>query len=109
VKSERPLTPLKQAHRDVHQDCKGESRRTLSGKVQYPVREAFKEVAVQKLRELRDDLAREGFSDVSIHHLVDRICVGDESLIIVVLGTRRKFVFPVLEEAVERVKKEIPI
>ncbi len=81
-----------------------------SGKVQYLEYEAFKEVAVQKLHELRDDLAkREGIVDVSIHHVVDRVGVGDESLIIVVLGTRRKFVFPVLEEAVERVNKEIPI
>ena len=39
----------------------------------------------------------------------DTLAVGDESLIVVVLGTRRKFAFPVLEEAVERVKKEIPI
>ena len=81
-----------------------------SGKVQYLEYEAFKEVAVQKLHELRDDLAkREGIVDVSIHHVVDRVGVGDERLIIVVLGTRRKFVFPILEEAVERVKKEIPI
>ena len=79
-------------------------------KVQYLEYEAFEEVAVQKLKELRDDLAsREGIVDVSIHHVVDRLGVGDESLIVVVLGTRRKFVFPVLEEAVERVKKEIPI
>ena len=79
-------------------------------KVQYLEYEAFEEVAVQKLKELRDDLAsREGIVDVSIHHVVDRLGVGDESLIVVVLGTRRKFVFPVLEEAVECVKKEIPI
>ena len=79
-------------------------------KVQYLEYEAFEEVAVQKLRELRDDLAkREGIVDVSIHHVIDKLGVGDESLIVAVLGTRRKFVFPVLEEAVERVKKEVPI
>ena len=45
--------------------------------------------------ELRDDLAkREGIVDVSIHHVVDRLGVGDESLIIVVLGTRRSSFFP---------------
>jgi molybdopterin synthase catalytic subunit len=79
-------------------------------KVQRLEYEAFEEVAIQKLQELRNDLAnREGIVDVSIHHVVDRLGVGDESLIIAVLGTRRRFVFPVLEEAVERVKKEIPI
>lgn len=79
-------------------------------KVRYLEYEAFEEVAVKKLRELRDDLMkREGIVDVSIHHVIDRLGVGDESLIIAVLGTRRRFIFPVLEEAVERVKKEAPI
>ena len=41
--------------------------------------------------------------------MVDRLGVGDESLIFVVLGARRKFAFPVLEEAAECVKKEISI
>jgi len=81
-----------------------------NSKVRYLEYEAFEEVAIQKLQELREDLTkREGIVDVSIHHVVDRLGVGDESLIIVVLGTRRRFVFPVLEEAVERVKKEVPI
>jgi len=81
-----------------------------SSKVRYLEYEAFEEVATQKLQELRDDLTkREGIVDVSIHHVVDRLGVGDVSLIIAVLGTRRRFVFPVLEEAVERVKKEVPI
>jgi len=81
-----------------------------SSKVRYLEYEAFEEVATQKLQELRDDLTkREGIVDVSIHHVVDRLGVGDVSLIIAVLGTRRRFVFPILEEAVERVKKEVPI
>jgi molybdopterin synthase catalytic subunit len=81
-----------------------------NSKVRYLEYEAFEEVTIQKLKELRDDLTkREGIVDVSIHHVVDRLGVGDESLIIAVLGTRRRFVFPVLEEAVERVKKEVPI
>ncbi len=81
-----------------------------SGKVRYLEYETFEEVATQKLQELRDDLTkREGIVDVSIHHVVDRLGVGDVSLIIAVLGTRRRFVFPVLEEVVERVKREVPI
>ena len=81
-----------------------------SGKVRYLEYEAFEEVAVQRLQELRDDLVkREGIVDVSIHHVVDRLGVGDESLIIAVLGIRRRHVFPILEEAVERVKEEVPI
>ena len=79
-------------------------------KVQYLEYEAFEESAVQELEELRNDLVkREGIVDVSIHHVVDRVNVGEVSLIVAVLGTRRRFVFPVLEEAVERVKREVPI
>jgi molybdopterin synthase catalytic subunit len=79
-------------------------------RVRYLEYEAFEDVAIQKLQELRNDLAnRDGIVDVSIHHVVDRLEVGNESLIVAVLGTRRKFVFPVLQEAVERVKKEVPI
>jgi len=81
-----------------------------SSKVRYLEYEAFEEVATQKLQELRGELMKkEGIVDVSIHHVVDRLEVGDVSLIIAVLGIRRRFVFPVLEEAVERVKKEVPI
>ena len=79
-------------------------------KVRYLEYEAFKEVAVQKLQELRTDLVkREGIVDVSIHHVVDRLQVGEDSLIVAVLGARRRSVFPVLEEAVERVKQDVPI
>jgi len=79
-------------------------------KVQHLEYEAFEEVAIKKLQELRNDLmSKEGIVDISIHHVVDRVRVGQESLIVAVLGTRRRFVFPVLEEAVERVKKEVPI
>jgi len=84
--------------------------RHSESKVQYLEYEAFKEVAIQKLQELRNDLVkREGIMDVSIHHVVDRVKVGEVSLIVAVLGARRRFVFPVLEEAVERVKREVPI
>jgi len=90
----------------VREDPVGHS----AGRVRFLEYEAFEEVAIHKLQELRDDLAkREGIVDISIHHVVDRLQVGEESMIVAVLGTHRRFAFPVLEEAVERVKKEIPI
>jgi len=90
----------------VREDPVGSS----GGKVRYLEYEAFEEAARIKLHELRNDLVRkEGIVDVSIHHVVDRVGVGEESLIVAVLGTRRRFVFPVLQEAVERVKEEVPI
>lgn len=80
------------------------------GKVRYLEYEAFEEVARTRLDELRNDLMKkEGVVDVSIHHVVDRLGVGEDSLIVAVLGTHRRFVFPVLQEAVERVKEEVPI
>ena len=83
---------------------------SAGGKVRYLEYEAFEEAARIKLHELRNELIKkEGIVDVSIHHVVDRVGVGEESLIVVVLGTRRRFVFPVLQEAVERVKEEVPI
>ncbi len=90
----------------VREDPVGHSK----SKVRYLEYEAFKEVAIQKLQELRNDLLkREGVVDASIHHVVDRLHVGEESLIVAVMGTHRRFVFPVLEEAVERIKKDVPI
>jgi molybdopterin synthase catalytic subunit len=72
--------------------------------------EAYREVAAKKLQELREDLlGRDGIVDISIHHVIDRVAVGEESLVVAVLGSHRKHAFPVLEEAVERIKKEIPI
>jgi len=90
----------------VREDPVGDSE----SKVQYLEYEAFQEVAIKKLQDLRNELAKkQGILDVSIHHVVDRLGVGEVSLIVAVLGTRRRFVFPVLEEAIERVKKEVPI
>jgi len=90
----------------VREDPVGNS----GGKVQYLEYEAFEQVAVKKLQDLRSELVnKHGIVDVSIHHVVDRLKVGEVSLIVAVLGTRRRFVFPVLEEAIERVKKEVPI
>ena len=90
----------------VREDPVGSS----GSRVQYLEYEAFEEVAVKKLQDLRNELVKQqGIIDLSIHHVVDRLKVGEVSLIVAVLGTRRRFVFPVLQEAIERVKKEVPI
>jgi len=57
-------------------------------------------------RELRE---RQGVIDVQIHHFVGEFGVGEDLVYVVVAGAHRKNVFPVLEEAVERYKKEAPI
>lgn len=57
-------------------------------------------------RELRE---REGVIDVQIHHFVGEFGIGEDLVYVVVAGAHRQNVFPVLEEAVERYKKEATI
>ena len=72
--------------------------------------EAYEEKANEILgkicRELRE---RQGVIDVQIHHFVGEFCVGEDLVYVVVAGAHRQNVFPVLEEAVERYKKEATI
>jgi len=69
--------------------------------------EAYEEKANEVLgnicKELRE---REGVIDVQIHHFVGEFGVGEDLVYVVVAGAHRKNVFSVLEEAVERYKKE---
>jgi len=72
--------------------------------------EAYSEFALKKMQEIRDDLMKKsGVLEVSIHHVIDRLGVGEPSLFVAVLGKHRQDTFPTLTEAVERVKKEVPI
>jgi len=72
--------------------------------------ESYEEVALEKLREIREDIMnRPGVIDVSLHHVIDRLKVSEESLYVVVAGKHRKDAFPAIIEAVERVKREVPI
>jgi len=52
---------------------------------------------------------RKGIVDVQIHHLLGEFSVGEDLVYVLVAGSHRKNVFPVLEEAVDRYKKEAPI
>jgi len=72
--------------------------------------EAYEEKANEVLgnicKELRE---REGVIDVQIHHFVGEFDVGEDLVYVVVAGAHRQNVFSVLEEAVERYKKEATI
>lgn len=46
---------------------------------------------------------------MSIHHVIDKVDVGEPSLFVAVLGKHRGETFPALSETVERVKREVPI
>ena len=72
--------------------------------------EAYEEKANQTLQNICSDLNRkEGITDVQIHHLLGEFEVGEELVYVLVAGTHRDKVFPSLQEAVERYKKEAPI
>jgi molybdopterin synthase catalytic subunit len=84
---------------------------TLSGeKVQKLMLEAYEEKADENLANICDDLRRKrGIVDVQIHHFLGEFSPGEDLVYVLVAGDHRKSVFPVLEEAVERYKREAPI
>lgn len=47
--------------------------------------------------------------NVQIHHLLGEFKVGEDLVYVLVAGEHRQQVFPVLEEAVERYKREAPV
>jgi molybdopterin synthase catalytic subunit len=72
--------------------------------------EAYEEKANETLVGICNDLKkRKGIVDVQIHHLLGEFSVGEDLVYVLVAGAHRRNVFTVLEEAVERYKKEAPI
>jgi molybdopterin synthase catalytic subunit len=72
--------------------------------------EAYEEKGNVTLQKICQDLKKKpGIVEVEIHHLLGEFSVGEELVYVLVAGSHRKNVFPVLEEAVERYKKEAPI
>ena len=84
---------------------------TLNGmQVQNLVLEAYEEKANDILASICSDLKRqEGIVDVQIHHMLGKFNVGEDLVYVLVAGSHRKSVYQVLEQAVERYKKEAPI
>jgi molybdopterin synthase catalytic subunit len=84
---------------------------TLEGeKVQKLTLEAYEEKANGVLAKICDDLSKKpGIVDVQIHHLLGEFNVGEDLVYVLVAGSHRTDVFPVLQEAVERYKSEAPV
>lgn len=84
---------------------------TLEGeKVQKLMLEAYEEKANEVLTKICNDLSmKPGIVDVQIHHLLGEFNVGEEMVYVLVAGSHRTDVFPVLREAVERYKNEAPV
>lgn len=72
--------------------------------------EAYPDLALRIMGEIRNDmLKRQGIIEISIHHVVDVVSIGEPSLFVTVLGEHRQDVFPVLSDTVDRLKAEVPI
>jgi molybdopterin synthase catalytic subunit len=72
--------------------------------------EAYEEKANEVLTKICDDLSKKpGIMDVQIHHLLGEFNVGEDIVYVLVAGSHRNDVFPVLREAVERYKNEVPV
>ena len=81
-----------------------------TGAVSHLEYEAYSSIAVKQLEEIRQSmLKRPGIIEVSIHHIIDRLGVGEPSLLVAVLGKHRQEAFATLAETVDRVKKDVPI
>ena len=72
--------------------------------------EAYEEKADEVLFHICEELKnREGIIDVQIHHMLGEFEVGEEMVYVVVAGSHRRHIFPVLRETVNRYKMEAPI
>ena len=72
--------------------------------------EAYENKANEALISICADLVRrKGIVNVQIHHLLGEFNVGEDLVYVSVAGSHRADVFPVLREAVERYKNEVPI
>jgi len=72
--------------------------------------EAYDEKADEVLEDICKELkARKDIVDVQIHHFTGKFELGEDLVYVMVAGGHRTNVFPVLQEAVERYKKEAPI
>lgn len=84
---------------------------TMTGeKVQKLTLEAYEEKANEVLKGICEDLSKKpGIVDVEIHHLLGEFNAGEDMVYVSVAGSHRADVFAVLQEAVERYKKEAPV
>ncbi|HSQ49004.1 MAG TPA: molybdenum cofactor biosynthesis protein MoaE [Candidatus Deferrimicrobiaceae bacterium] len=89
---------------------RGETLDTEKGQVQGLTIEAYEEKADEVLAKISGELAEKpGIVNVQIHHLLGDFEVGDELVYVAVAGGHRTDVFPILREAVERYKSEVPV
>ncbi len=72
--------------------------------------EAFEEMAVKKLEEIRQELRAEFcIEDIAIAHRIGTVPIGQISLVVAVASPHRQEAFLACHRAVDRVKEIVPI
>jgi molybdopterin synthase catalytic subunit len=72
--------------------------------------EGYDELAQRKMNEICAQLKeKEGIVEVLMHHKTGVIKAGEDIVYIVVAASHREQLFPVLREAIERLKVEVPV
>ncbi|MCX9014729.1 MAG: molybdopterin synthase [Candidatus Methanoperedens sp.] len=83
---------------------------TGNTKTEYLEFEEYAGIARAKLDNICSELkAKDGITDVLIHHRTGIIRAGEDIVYIVVAAGHREQLFPVLRDAIERLKEEVPI
>ena len=82
-----------------------EGRRVVS--LEY---EAFEEMAVKKLEEIRREMKSEfSIEDIAIAHRIGTVPIGEVSLVVAVASPHRVEAFQACHKAVDRLKETVPI
>lgn len=72
--------------------------------------EAFDEMALKKLEEVRQELMAEfGLEQVAISHRIGTVGIGEISLVVAIGSPHRKDAFAACQTAVDRIKEVVPI
>ena len=72
--------------------------------------EAFDEMAIKKLEEVRQELLAEfGLDEIAIGHRIGTVGIGEISLVVAVGSPHRKEGFHACHKAVDRIKEVVPI
>ena len=89
----------------------GTTRDNFEGKTVLTLEyEAFDEMAVKKLKEVRMELMAEfGIEEMAISHRIGTVGIGEISLVVAIGSPHRKEGFKACQEAVDRIKEVVPI
>ena len=89
----------------------GTTRNNFEGKTVLTLEyEAFDEMAVKKLEEVRQELIAEfGLEEVAISHRIGTVGIGEISLVVAIGSPHRKEGFQACQKAVDRIKEVVPI